>query len=295
MKASCIDFKSYCAVLRAITVKQGKHNFKLGDWLNDGEDDFGKKVYTVAARVTGFPVSSLRRIAGVAKQVPRSVRNKKLSWGYHQLVQSLSPYEQRTLLGEAEVDSTLSVDGFRRKVGSRFPGKLKSKRKVPYRRFCFSIPEDQFLLLEKLAEAKGVALTDYIAQVVAQHVSSPWARAALIDAKATRDMRSQENRKKGRKRWENSTRRSIENLLDELYTSQSGSGCVDGADFVRTWRRRNGGRPFPLAFAQKHVSTFSDHYSGLTAEDLCTGKFTPVDEDEFGEEELEFLREEGLA
>ena len=186
MKASFIDFKTYCAVLRAITVKQGKHNFELGDWLNDGEVNFGKKVFTVAARVTGSPVSSLRRIAGVAKQVPRSVRDKKLSWGYHQLVQSLSPNQQRTLLAEAEVDSTLSVHGFRRKVGFLYPDKLKSKRKVPYRRFCFSIPEDQFLLLEKLAEAKELTLTDYIAQVVAQHVSSPWAHAALIDAKATR-------------------------------------------------------------------------------------------------------------
>jgi hypothetical protein len=279
-----MDFKSYCNGLAGIVSKQLTANFKLGDWLRDGEEDFGKRVYAAAARATGLPVSSLRRMAEVSKRVPRNARNKKLSWGHHRLIQSLSPERQRELLKEAEpllteeYSSTLPVYRFREKIGFRFPGTFKLKNAGPHRRFCFSIPEDQFATLQKLADAKATTLTDYIQKIVAQHVSSPWAEAALLDAKAAKEMQSSENRRKGRLRWEETTRRSIEDLIESV----CGVGSMDEepADFVRTWRRCNGGKPFPLAFAMKHTS-FGHYYRGLTAGDFPCGKFEPVDEEDF--------------
>jgi hypothetical protein len=284
-----MDFKSYCFGLQAIVSGQRIANFKLGDWLCDGEE-FGDRVYAAAARATGLPVSALRSISSVSKRVSKKVRNKKLSWGHHRLVQSFSPDRQRMLLQEAEPllgeSDALAVNRFREKIEFRFPGTFKRKRTEPYRRFCFEIPEAQFLSLEKLADAKRMTLTDYIAQVVAQHASSPFAQAALQDAKATRDMRSSENRKKGRKRWEAATIRSVEAIVEEVQVSEP--GCVDGAHVVRTWRRRNGGKPFPLALAQKRT-TFGDHCGDQSAEDLQCGKFEPVDAD------LEFFDEDEVA
>ena len=288
--AAIMDFKSYCFRLGTLVSKQRTANFELGDWLRDGEEEFGKRVYAAAARATGLPVSSLHHIANVSKQVPRKSRNNKLSWRHHRLVQSFSPDRQRMLLREAEPlgesDSALPVHRFREKIQFRFPGTFKSKRTGPHRRFCFSIPEQQFASLEKLAEARQMTLTDYIAEIVARHESSPFAQAALLDAKATRDMRSAENRRKGREQWERRTRRSIDDLIEQRYETTTGSGN-EGADFVRAWRLSNGGKAFPLAFAQRHT-TFGDHYGDLTAEDLRCGKFTPVDEefDSFDEDEV---------
>jgi hypothetical protein len=63
---------------------------------------------------------------------------------------------------------------------------------------------------------------------------------------------------------------------------------LEPSDVVRAWRRRNGGRPFPLSLAQKRT-TFGDQFGDLTAEDLQCGKFEPVDED------LQFFEEDDVA
>lgn len=81
--------------------------FVIGDWLLYGDQRFGDGAeigseeplvrsddYDVAIQQTGLDRSTLQAYAHVARKVPRSLRNKDLSWEHHKVVAKLPPSDQ---------------------------------------------------------------------------------------------------------------------------------------------------------------------------------------------------------
>src|SRR5258708_18531414 len=74
--------------------------FWIGDWLNFGENAWGKK-YEEALEKTGLDYQTLRDYKWVARAVPLSLRKDKLSFYHHKEVANLAPEKQAYFLNRA--------------------------------------------------------------------------------------------------------------------------------------------------------------------------------------------------
>jgi site-specific DNA-methyltransferase (adenine-specific) len=74
--------------------------FWIGDWLNFGEKQWGKR-YEEGIQQTGLEYQTLRDYKWVAAHIPVSYRNDKLSYHHHREVASLPPEKQVALLQQA--------------------------------------------------------------------------------------------------------------------------------------------------------------------------------------------------
>jgi hypothetical protein len=101
--------------------------WKIGDWLNFGEDKYGdqsvsernaltpKTRYESAMDSTGYVVETLRNIKSICRKV--SFRNDALTFSHHVVVATLSPEKQRKYLTMAAKSSPrMSVSELRRQV-----------------------------------------------------------------------------------------------------------------------------------------------------------------------------------
>jgi len=99
--------------------------FILGDWINYGEKEFGKK-YEDALESTGIPYQTLANYAYVARKVNFSCRQENLGFEHHAVVAKLKPDEQEHWL-EMSKDHALSVRRLRKSINY---GRLATEEEV---------------------------------------------------------------------------------------------------------------------------------------------------------------------
>lgn len=94
---------------------QNAGNFRLGDWLAYGWDNFGEG-YIAASGILGFQHPSLKNIVSVCRRVAKSRRRDfPLAFGHHEAVASLVPADQIRFLAIA-IEKSLPVAQLRAHV-----------------------------------------------------------------------------------------------------------------------------------------------------------------------------------
>lgn len=81
----------------------------IGDWVSYGSARWGEK-YTVAARITGYDVRSLRNMVWVASRFEPSRRRDDLTWSHHASVATLEIDKQDRWLERASLQKLSVLD-----------------------------------------------------------------------------------------------------------------------------------------------------------------------------------------
>ena len=96
-----MSIDQYEQELRRLIWMQRYIAFWIGDLLNYGEYTWGDQAWEVAP--PDASLGMLEKYLGVARKVPRSARNKNLSWSHHAEITNLKSKEnQRKFLALAE-------------------------------------------------------------------------------------------------------------------------------------------------------------------------------------------------
>ena len=149
---SDLTFREWEAMAERFGAAMSSAAFVIGDWLVYGEDHFrgqgrlpgfeeetiakrkvSGEIYEAALRLTGLDRTTLATYAYVARRVPSSLRNEKLSWEHHKAVARLEPHEQTKWLKVALKESSAKQGGTistRRLRKSITAGRLLTKEEM---------------------------------------------------------------------------------------------------------------------------------------------------------------------
>lgn len=95
-----LAFETWECLIAEMAVYERGFRFWWGDALNYGEHEYGQK-YAQAVELTGLSYETLADYCHVARNVPFSLRNEKLSWSHHKVVARLTHDRQRHWLAWA--------------------------------------------------------------------------------------------------------------------------------------------------------------------------------------------------
>lgn len=106
---------------KSFTKEHDKLQWKIGDWLVEGQSAYGEKIaYANAESITGKKRQTLYQFASVAKRVPVCMRHTNLSWEHHQIVAPLEPKDQKAWL-ELASERDLKAKELRRALKGEMP------------------------------------------------------------------------------------------------------------------------------------------------------------------------------
>lgn len=93
---------------------EGSIQWLVGDWMNYGEANFGERASQIID-ATGWNLDTIKQYAWVAKEVPISRRDPKLSFFCHRVVAALPASDQKRWLKKAK-DDGLDVETLKLEV-----------------------------------------------------------------------------------------------------------------------------------------------------------------------------------
>lgn len=124
-----LDFDLWDEIGRELAVTEQVIQWRIGDWLNYGEREYGE-TYQRAAAVTLLAPKTLQNYAYVANAVEPSRRRDNLDFSTHAEVAALPPAQQDALLTQA-AQSGLTTREIRQLVRmNRAQGKAKSENRL---------------------------------------------------------------------------------------------------------------------------------------------------------------------
>jgi hypothetical protein len=156
------DFEKWKQQGRCFLETHNRHQWQVGDWLAEGEKNFGKCAYAEAAFLTGYKRGHLRDIAWVSSNVPLSVRTDTLTWSHHRQIAHLKPEEQMEWLTKA-VAEELTVQQLRELA--KQPRKKKEKQPKQHKLVLRLLAADLEWLAWK-AKVNGVSPENFLRNLV---------------------------------------------------------------------------------------------------------------------------------
>lgn len=84
-------FEYICGMLGVVNTEV---RFAMGDAINLGPEHFGEEAYQALEKLQ-LSEGARSEYARVARQVPRSLRRKDISWSHHRAVASIEGYEEK--------------------------------------------------------------------------------------------------------------------------------------------------------------------------------------------------------
>ena len=164
--------------LREVKNSFEMNRWAIGDWLVDGEDEFGEMAYSEAAQITGWERGSLYNIVWVVRKFPISLRSETgLKWSHFKELARIEDekvrqellrgfnngFEQTVLNVRSRVDAVLK--NLRKKRGSK---KAKAQKILVY--LQVSMEPDQRHRIKRLAKAKGETPDVFLRNIVLNYL-----------------------------------------------------------------------------------------------------------------------------
>jgi len=189
------------------SLQETQNNFEtnrwaIGDWLVDGENQFGELAYSEAEKMTGWERGSLYNIVWVVRKFPTpSLRSEaSLKWSHFkelariadekvrlELLQGFNNgFEHSVLDVRSRVDAVLK--GLRERNGSR-----KAKRSTTLVYMQVSLEPEQRELIKRLARAKGEAPDLFLRDIVLKYLQND-RRELLAKSQQSKKLRQSEKR-----------------------------------------------------------------------------------------------------
>lgn len=178
------------------------NRWAIGDWLVDGENQFGEKAYGEAEKITGWERGSLYNIVWVVRRFPTpSLRSEaSLKWSHFKELARIADenvrvellrgfddgFDHSVLDVRSHVDAVLK--GLREKKGS---SKAKAEKTVVY--LQISLEPDQRDLIKRLAKAKGETPDVFLRDIVLKYLQGEQ-RKLSAKTQRNKNLRRPDNR-----------------------------------------------------------------------------------------------------
>lgn len=115
-----LDIQEWKRVGHSLCRCKDSLQFWIGDWINYGQDSYGREKYVEAMEIFGvegegdygYNQRTLENFASICRRVESSLRREHLSFGHHEIVAGMEAEDQKYWLGLAEKEK-LSVDKLR--------------------------------------------------------------------------------------------------------------------------------------------------------------------------------------
>lgn len=177
------DYTAWLARGKSLAAEQNNRNWLLGDWLNEGDDEYNYKNLGIpnylligshppnfwkdVSDETDLAVGTLKNLALVARRFPVSKRIATLSWSHHMIA---APFERRfeyLLACKPEDEKPYGVEWLRAHIEEVEEGPEHRERcTVPLR-----LPVDLIRKLKDVAKHKGQSLDKILHSACARAVT----------------------------------------------------------------------------------------------------------------------------
>lgn len=161
-----LDFDEWADVGERLGRLAGSSAWWIGDWVDYGFWEYGKKYEEALAR-TGLAAQTLMNLASVARKFEISRRREKLSFGHHEAVAALEMLEQEMYLNRAEQQG-LSVSALRDAVQANRHLPPGGVHVMPVRITISQVAPDRAERWRTAAEASGRDFAEWAADALDQ-------------------------------------------------------------------------------------------------------------------------------